>query len=233
MFNQEVLKILQELNAVTNSVILKYPETVAVAETGDIQVYFDISTVSPEFPDIGLKDSLNELLSLVKLFPEDRVIDVKDNTISVKSGRQSSTFISSNIALMDMYDKDPEQFNKTESAPSVAVFEITTDDMKNIKSAGSVFKDLSEVIFESKDGEINVSLGATNKFGARNNTYSITKDANCSKEFQIKIPVENFKVIPNSNYQVQVKYNSSRDSYRILMLNETLKSIKIMLSVKI
>lgn len=233
MFNQKVLDVLQQINAITNSVILTYPVTVAVAETGDIQVAFDISEVdSSEFPKMGLMNGLSEFLSLFKLFPEDRTVNIQDNVIQVKSGRQSSTYITSNLVLMDAFDRDVVQFQRTEEANSVAVFELSSDDMKQIKSATGVFKDLSEVIITSQDGGIEVSLGATNKFSARSNTFSIQKDADTTKEFEIKIPVENFKVLPNSDYEFQVKYNTARDSYRILMLNKTLKGFKIMLSVK-
>lgn len=234
MLNTKVLEVLQQVNAITNSVILEYPVTVAVAETGDIQVYFDISKVdSAEFPSMGLMDSLSEFLQLFKLFPEDRSVNIQDNVLSVKSGRQASTFISSNLVLMDAYKKDATQFERTESAPSAAVFELSVDDMRQIKSASGVFRDLTEVIITSKDGEIDISLGATNRFGARSNTYSVTKEAQADKEFEIKIPVENFKVLPNSDYEVQVKYNSKMNSYRILMLNKSLDGFKIMLSVKV
>ena len=233
MFNPKVLEVLQQINAVTNSVILDYPVTVAVAETGDIQIHFDVSEVDDdEFPTLGLMDSLSEFLQLFKLFPEDRTVNVQDNVLNVKSGRQSSTFISSNLVLMDAYKRDAVQFSRTEEVPSVAVFELNSDDMKQIKSATSVFRDLTEVIITSKDGDIDISLGATNRFGARSNTYSVTKDAETSKEFEIKIPVENFKVLPNSEYEVQVKFNSKMNSFRILMLNKTLTGLKIMLSVK-
>ena len=234
MFNSNTLDVLQSINQITNSVILEYPVTVAVAETGDIQIYFDISKVdSEEFPSLGLMDSLSEFLQLFKLFPEDRSVSIQDNVLSVKSGRQASTFISSNLVLMDAYKKDATQFERTEAAPSAAVFELAVDDMRQIKSASGVFRDLTEVIITSKDGEIDISLGATNRFGARSNTYSVTKDAQADKEFEIKIPVENFKVLPNSDYEVQVKYNSKRNSYRILMINKSLDGFKIMLSVKL
>lgn len=236
MFSQKTLDVLQQINSITNSVILNYPVTVAVAETGDIQVHFDISELDDtEFPKLGLMDSLGEFLQLFKLFSEDRLVDVKDNTISVKSGRSASTFITSNLVLMDAFDRDAEQFTRTEEAPSAAVFDIDSDDMKQIKSASGIFRDLTEVIIISKDGEVEISLGATNKFGARSNTYSVIKDPadpENTKEFEIKIPVENFKVLPNSDYEIQVKYNSKRDSYRILMINKSLSGFKLMLSVK-
>lgn len=233
MFNSNTLDVLQSINQITNSVILEYPVSVFVAETGDIQVYWDISKVDPEeFPNIGLMDSLSDFLQLFKLFPEDRTVNIEDNVISVKSGRSASTLITSNLVLMDVFKRDATQFERTEEVPSVAVFDIEVEDMKQIKSASGVFRDLTEVIITSKDGDVEVSLGATNRFGARSNTYSVVKDAETTKEFEIKIPVENFKVLPNSNYEVQIKYNEKRDSYRILMINKSLDGLKLMLSTK-
>lgn len=233
MFNKEVIEVLSQINGMTNSVILKYPQTVAVTESQDMMVCFDISALdSDEFPEIGLKDSLGDLLSLFKLFPEDREISIEGNTINVSSGTLSSSYIMDNVALMDAYNKDPVQFEKTESAPSVATFDLSTDDIKSVKSATGVFKDLSEVIFTSQDGDMYVSLGATNKFNARSNTFSVQKSADTSKEFEIKIPVENFKVLPVSDYTIDVKYNSARDSYRILLDNKSLDGFKILMTVK-
>ena len=76
-----------------------------------------------------------------------------------------------------------------------------------------------------------MSLGATNKFNARDNSYKIRKDAQSTKEFEIKIPVENFKKIPESEYSFEVKYNEARDAYRILMKNKSLSGLKIIMSV--
>ena len=90
-------------------------------------------------------------------------------------------------------------------------------EIKNLHaSATGVFKDLSEVLFTSQDGDIIVSLGATNKFNAKSNKFSVTKNANTTKEFEIKIPVDNFKMLPASEYTVAVKYNSSKKSYTLL-----------------
>lgn len=234
MFNKNVIEVLQQVNGVTNSVILKYPQTVAVSESQDLMLLVDISKLDDTpFPEIGLKDSLSDFLALFKLFAEDRSVQIEGNTIDIASGSTSSSYIMDNIALMDAYNKDPEQFSKTESVPSVATFDISLDDIKSLKSASGVFKDLSEVIFKSQDGDMKISLGATNKFNAKSNTYSVTKQANTTKEFEIKIPVDNFKMLPASDYTIDVKYNSSRDSYRILMTNKSLEGFKILLSVKV
>lgn len=234
MFNNNLVEVLTQINNMTNSIILKYPETVAVSESQDMMILFNTKALDPDaFADIGLKDSLSDFLNLFKLFPDDKSVTIDANTINISSGTMSSLYIMDNVALMDAYNKDAIQFSKTAAVPNVASFDLDDEDIKNIKSATSVFKDLSEVIFTSKDDNMKVSLGATNKFNAKSNTFSVTKPANTSKEFEIKIPVENFKMLPGSNYTVDVKYNAVRDSYRILMHNKSLEGFKILMTVKV
>jgi len=234
MFNKNVIDVLQQVNGVTNSIILKYPKTVAVSESQDIMLLVDISTLDDTpFPEIGLKDSLSDFLNLFKLFPEDRVVKIEGNTVDITSGKLSSSYIMDNIALMDSYNKDAAQFDKTQEVPDVCTFILTTEDIKNIKSASGVFKDLSEVLITAQDGEVQISLGATNKFNAKSNKFSIAKPTQSTKEFEIKIPVENFKMLPLSEYELNVKYNSARDSYRILLKSTTLNGFMILMSVKV
>ena len=234
MFNKNLTDVLQQVNAVTNSIILKYPSTVAVSESQDIQILIDITSLdNDQFPDIGLNNSLSDFLSLFKLFTEAREVQIDANTINVSESSTTSSYIMDNVALMDAYDKSPDQFTKTEAVPSVATFDLTSGDIKNLKSASGVFKDLSEILIKSQDNDIKIALGSTNKFNAKSNTFSIQKSAVTTKEFEIKIPVDNFKMLPVSDYTVDVKYNSTRDSYRILMTNKSLEGFKILLSVKV
>ena len=233
MFNKDATNFLALINKVTNSLILKYPRTVAMSEDQDIRMIFDISELDPEqFDDIGLKDSLDSFLKLSNLFPEDRSISIDANTINISHDKLQSAFITDNLALMDAYDKDEDQFTKTEGVPSVASFVITPDDIDKISKACGVFKDLSEIMFTSQDSDMIISLGASNRFNARSNKFSITKSANTSKEFELKIPVENFQKLPSSEYTIDVKYNQNKDSYRILLTSKSFESFKILMSVK-
>ena len=234
MFNKNVIDVLTQISGITNSVILKYPLTVASSESKDVKIMFDISKLdAEEFPEIGLKDNLSEFLSVFKLFPESREVSVQGKNIQIKSENISSSYIADVVALMDAYNESTEQFTKTMEVPSVATFEMSVNDIKNLKSASGVFKDLSEIIFTSKDDDVNIRLAATNKFNAKSNTYSITKNAKTTKEFEIKIPVDNFKMLPQSDYTVNVKYNSAKNSYRIVLSNDNLEDFVIIMSVKV
>jgi hypothetical protein len=43
MLNESVQKVLKELNSITNSGIIKYPETVLVSESQDVMVKVNLS----------------------------------------------------------------------------------------------------------------------------------------------------------------------------------------------
>ena len=230
--NKNLTNVLQQLNTITNTVILKHPITVAASESKDIYVYLDVSELDSEsFPDIGLNNNLNNYLNLFKLFDDSRTVSFNGDTVQISSREITSSYITDNVALMEGYDISPEQFQKTEEVPTECSIDLTVDDIKKLKSATGVFKDLSEIIIKCQDSEVSMSLGATNKFNARDNSYKIKKDSKSSKDFEIKIPVENFKKIPESEYTFEVKYNEARDAYRILMKNKALSGLKIIMSV--
>jgi hypothetical protein len=230
--NKDLTNVLQQLNSITNTVILKHPITVAASEAKDIYVHLDISQLDTNaFPDIGLNDNLNNYLNLYKLFDDNRTVSFKGDTVEISSGDITSSYITDNVALMEAYDISPEQFQKTEEVPTVCSIDLTVDDIKKLKSATGVFKDLSEIIIKCQDSEVSMSLGATNKFNARDNSYKIRKNTSATKEFEIKIPVENFKKLPESEYTFEVKHNESRDAYRILLKNKALSGLKLIMSV--
>ena len=230
--NKELTNTLSQLNSITNTVILKYPITVAASEAKDIYVHLDVSQLDfNTFPDIGLNNNLNNYLNLFKLFDDNRTVTYSKDTIEISSGEITSSYITDNVALMEAYDISPDQFQKTEEVPTVCGIDLTVDDIKKLKAATGVFKDLSEIIIKCRDSEVSMSLGATNKFNARDNSYKIKKNVSSTKDFEIKIPVENFKKLPESEYTFEVKYNESRDAYRILMKNKALSGLKIIMSV--
>ena len=230
--NKQLVDTLSQLNTITNTLILKHPITVAASEAKDIYVYLDVSEIDANaFPTIGLNNNLSNYLNLFKLFDENRTVNYNGDTIEITSDKITSSYISDNITLMESYNISPDQFDKTEQVPTVCTIDLTVDDIKKLKSATGVFKDLSEIIFKCKDSEVSLSLGATSKFNARDNSYKIKKNVSSTKDFEIKIPVDNFKKLPESEYTFEVKYNESRDAYRILMKNKALSGLKIIMSV--
>lgn len=230
--NKNLIDTLSQLQSITNTVILKYPISILTSESRDIYLHLDCKELDETpFPTIGLNDNMSNFLQLFKLFNEDRNVSYEGDTIKITSGDITSSYISDNIALMESFDISPDQFDRTEQVPTVCSFDLDVEDIKKLKSASGVFKDLSEIIIKSIDGDITMSLGATNKFNARDNSYSIKKTVKTEKDFEVKLPVENLKKLPESNYILEVKYNEAKDSYRLYLKNKSLNGLKIILSV--
>jgi hypothetical protein len=176
-------------------------------------------------------DNISQFLALLGMFNKPE-IELSEKEIKLSENGKNSTFLFDNPVLMSAYDKDTVQFERTESVPDVAVFELNVQDFKDINKASGVFKDLEEVIVKAQDGDTSILLGNTSSFNARSNTYSIDKKGTASKEFEVKIPIHNFKILPVSDYTFHVKYNAARDAYRIYLTNKDI-DLKIIMSVKV
>jgi len=217
MLNQNVIHVLKSLNTITNTGILRYPTTILNNPSGDVVVRVRLDKLdSEEFPEIGVYN-LSEFLSTFKLFDEYKC-SVLDNIVSITSNTSSIQYITSNISVLDGYDKPESIFTRTIEFPSVCSVEITEEDMKKIRTASGIFKELNEVIFTSKDGDLEIKLGNTNNFNAKSNSFSIAKNnTNCTKDFTVKVPAENFNALPSSTYKLEVKYNKSKDAFRVVL----------------
>lgn len=216
MFNEKVLAVLGQINGVTDTVIIRYPTTVAFSEGGDMAVCFDVSKLDgDEFPEMPFFKNLGKFLSTAKLFKSPK-FSFTDNQVIISDENSSAELTLDNKALMEGFDKDDTQFKRTAEIPSVAEFDLTVNDIGSLKSACNVFKDLEHITITSKDGDVTLSLDNVTRFNTKSSCYNIKKNATTSKEFSISVPVKNFAKLPPSEYTVHVKYNSARDTYRIL-----------------
>lgn len=232
MFNTQLLTVLSQVNNITNSVILRYPETVAVSEDQSMYLRFNTKALdADEFSEVPLNDSLADFLRIFKLFGNDRTVSFNNNVINVSDGAHNVKYITYDKELMTVFDKNSSQFERTKEVPTVAEFTLTIDDIKALKDASSIFKNLENVIIESKDGKLTLSLDNLNSFNAQSNTYSLSKECTeLSKDFRIAMTIGNFAKIPVSEYTIQIKYNSERDKYRIFAINNTIDDFEMIIS---
>jgi len=231
MLNKNVIHVLKSLNGITNTGILKYPTTILNNPSGDVVVKIGLDKLDTEsFPDIGVYN-LSEFISTFGLFDEYQCT-INDNIISITSGTSAVQYVTTNISVLSNHDKPESIFTSTASFPSVCSAEITEDDMKKIKSAAGIFKELNEVIFVSKDGDLEIKLGNTNNFNAKSNSFSIAKNnIGCTKDFTVKVPAENFNALPLGSYKLEMKYNESKDVFRV-MINSLDIDMSVLMAAK-
>jgi archaellin len=230
VLNSNAIKILSSINGITNSMIYRYPRTVFNSDVGDILVSVNTAELQEqEFAEFGI-NSIDELLSAVGLFGDDKKIDLENGVITISEGSSSVQYITSNISLLKMYDKDYSIIEKTAQANTVCTFNLGSELIKNLKNASSVFKSLEDVIFQSQDGDLNITLGSLEKYNTSSNTYKTSIASESTKEFKISLPVDNFKKLPEADYVVEVKFNESKNAYRMILSHIEL-DMKILLAL--
>ena len=233
MFNKQVIDTLKSVNSITESLVLKYPNTYAVSAERNIMVKIPVSKLdTDEFSDIGFNHSLTDFLSLVGLF-EDATISQENDVIYFKSQDTNASFITDDISLLEQYNVDETQIERTKQCDTVAKFTLTPSDMEKFRKASSVLKNLPDLAFESKDGKLTMFLTNTAIINSKSNTYSLVKTAETNKEFAVSLLMTDFVKLPSTEYDVEIKYNSNakRNNYRMLLKSKTLEDFEIVTSI--
>ena len=238
MFSNELVNFLKSISKLSNSVILKSPVTTGKSESKDVTFKFDVQQVGnhPEddFGDtqIGLFD-LSAFLNVIGLFGDasNREVEFENSTIKIFNESNKANYIMTEPEILSNYVADLDQINKVASFPTVAEFSLTVDDIKKLRTSSIAFKNL-ELIQISSENEIEISLVSAGKFNKMSNSFTIKKTCNPDKVFNIKMGLETFMRLPLHDYTVNIKYNESRDAYRIMLNSQTVNGFVIQVAVK-
>lgn len=232
MFNRESVDFLKVMNKITNSMVLNYPITTGRTESADIAYKFDLSkydTDGFENP-IGIYD-LSTFLNIFGLCDENRNVNIDNNSITVSDSTTSVKFLTSATSVLSAYEFKQEQFDKTNEFPSVLEMSLTAEDIRKLKSASATFKELDTAVI-SCDDSVELSLTQIGKFKKSSNSFRIKKTEESTKKFNIGISLETLSKIPQVDYTLIVKYNESRDAYRIILKTDKIEGLSLVISVK-
>lgn len=239
MFSTELINFLKSVSKISNSIILRSPETYGKSEVNDISFKFNVKDVGNEKDDfgdteVGLFD-LSGFLNVVCLFGEDsddRDITIEDNCIKISNEESKATYIMTEPQLLTAFDVNPNQIEIVDSKLTVAEFVMHADDIKKIRSASTAFKELEYVEFKGEDC-VEMSLTSSGKFNSTSNSFTIKKACEPSKNFDLMLSLETFTKLPIHDYNVSIKYNEERNDFRILLKSITVQGFKAQVSVKV
>lgn len=232
MFNRESVDFLKVMNKITNSMVLNYPITTGRTESADIAYKFDLSkydTDGFENP-IGIYD-LSTFLNIFGLCDENRNVNIDNNSITVSDSTTSVKFLTSATSVLSPYEFKQEQFDKTNEFPSVLEMSLTAEDIRKLKSASATFRELDTAVI-SCDESVELSLTQIGKFKKSSNSFRIKKTEESTKKFNVGISLETLSKIPQVDYTLIVKYNESRDAYRIILKTDKIEGLSLVISVK-
>lgn len=230
MFNKESIDFLKTMSHISNSMVLNYPVTSGKTESADVAYKFDLSKFDTDGFEgqIGIFN-LSAFLNIFSLCSDDRTVSINDNIITVSDDTTSVNYLTSATSILSQYEYGKEQFEKLLTFPSVLEMELTSEDLRKLKSASSALGELDTAVISASDEGVELSLTQIGKFKQSSNSFKIKKNASASKMFNIGIMLETLSKIPQANYKMVVKYNESKDAYRVILSTETLS---IMVSTK-
>lgn len=233
MLNRQTLDFLKIIGRFTDVTILRYPVTCGVSEDKDIVYSVDLSKFDTDGFDTALGiHKLNSFLNMFNMFDNDYELEVDNKSITVKDSRTSVRYLLAVPEAIASYDAKPEQFDLTANTfPSVLEFELTADTIKKLKAGASSFNELNTVLIEGGDTP-NISLVQTeSREGMSSNLIKINIDEEANKNFKTGINIITLGRLPLGDYTVKVKYNETKDTYRLLLESKDIEGFRIILPV--
>src|SRR5574344_808480 len=231
MLNKNLIKTLSTINPITNSIVLQYPITYGVSEDHAISFKINVSEIdNDDFNDINLNDSLKDFISLFSLF-DDFKCKENNGIFTITGEKNKADFILSDPVLMGTFKVPNGFFDKIDTAPTVANFDLDAETLKTLRTSFSVFRDSDCVSFNSSDNSVSLKVETNSRFAAtQSNSYSLTVDSNPSKEFKIKISNSNISLLPLCDYKVEIKYSSKNDYYVVLLKTADIPGFEVALA---
>lgn len=216
MFNSKFVDFLKTFNKVSNGVILSYPITSGKTDCSDIGFTFDIS----KFDDSKFDEKIGfiDLASFLNIFNlvDDPEITIKDGVITAKNKDSKVVYLTTAApVLYELHEFPSSQFDVMNSIPSVVEIPLSASDIKRIKTASSSFKELDAISIKGDDN-VTISLTSVGKFRTSSNSFQINKDVASKKNFDVYIKLDTFNKLPVLDYTVKVKYNETKDCFRLL-----------------
>jgi len=184
------LDILKNFATINTNILVRQGNTLSTISTG--KNIFARAVISESFPKEFAIYDLNSLLSLLTLM-EDTNIDFQDESLKVSRG----------TSVFQYYYADP---NIIVGAPDKIIevdnffqFDITKDDVDMILKAAAITA-APMLCVVGKDGEVVVTVSDPSTSNSNNFRQVIGAT---DKEFDARLAIENFKVIPLS-YSVTI-----------------------------
>lgn len=233
MFNKESIDFLKSINRISNSIVLTYPVTTGRSEGSDIAYKFDLSKFdNDEFPEIGIYD-LAGFLGIFSMFEPDRKVQIVDNVVTVSDSTTSVNYLTTAPSVLTQFTYGIQQFEKTNTFPTVLEMPLTVEDIRKLKIASSNLKELDTAVIRSLDDEVTLELSVLEKFKKSSNSFKIRKPVSGTKNFSIGVSLETISKIPQVDYTLIIKYNETRDAYRIILKTDAIVGFEMNLAVKV
>jgi hypothetical protein len=224
MLNKNSLQVLNSITKITNSAIISYPVTTITNSKRDVLCNIDFSKIDEEgWQEFGIMD-LSSFLNAISIL-DDPTIEQDGIFIKAHDTNSNIEFVTSYPSTLEDFTANPDIIESTSKAPSILEVPIDADLFTKIKKGASVFKNLLDLFVISEGDKVYLKTGNKETYTSASNSYThyLEPNLNTGKDFQLVFPIENFLNLPQMDFTMKVKYNETRDEYRLMFENEIFK----------
>ena len=222
MFSKDFLNTLSKINNYSDKAVLKYPTTTLASPSLDVIINIDAKALGCEEFEVTGVYELSKLINMLSLFENPQIIR-NSNTLEVQTTTESAVFTLCELELLKNYDQSPEIINSLERFEVVSDFDLTKDVLSNFKKASSILSELNALIVRGKNSNTTLNIGFHNRFNSSSNTYKKEFLGTSTKDFDLKLGIENIQKLPQEDYKVKVYYNEEKNAHRIVFIANNFK----------
>jgi len=228
MLNTKTREILGQLGKINPSQIITYPLTTIISGKA-IQAFLDLEKLGEEpFEEIGLFD-INLFNSIVSAI-DDPVITNNDGILTIANERQSTTFGTTNIDIIDAYcrGKSDLLYRVTNNNEKVLSFELSAKELETIKKMSDLLKELSDLSISTLDGEVLLSVTSKEK---SSNKFSQKVQGEVLEDVNMLLVMDVIKKLPNSGFNVSI-YKSKKGSLVSVFESTGVEGLSVVIAAK-
>jgi hypothetical protein len=227
MLNKNTRMVLSQLSAINVSQIITYPVTTIILGR-NIQAFVDMRELGEEeFDEIGIFN-INELLSVIGII-DDPEITNENGVLTIKGSKSSIKYGTTTVDIIESECRgNPELIQKIKNNENIISFDLDAKELEKIKKMSGVLKDLTDMVVESQDGKILVSLQGKER---SSNSYNIEFEGSSTENNKMVMVMDLINKLPNSSFKVNV-YKSKKGSLVAIFDSTDVEGLSIVVAAK-
>jgi len=191
------ISFFKNFSTINQSIVIKPGNQLATMDNG-ISIRAMV-TVPEEFPHRVAIYDLQKFLGILAMMG-DCEVEFKENKAVLKQGKQKVNFMYSNANLIK------EASTKRPKSNEVFTATLTDKDILSIiKSSAVLASDVLSIVGENGVATLYIGTPKSDNYGSSADSFQLDLGP-CEKEFDLRIPMEIFKVIPGA-YKLVVDSN--------------------------
>lgn len=180
--SKETIEILKNFAIINNSIFFDEEGTIKTMSIGSNII--GIATIPEKIPEFGIYD-LQQFLGVITIFDLEKTdFDFSDKFVTIKSGRNRSKYLYTDMDLLENYGKikPSEKYLSFDNFNSN--FELNVNDISKLQRASSIMK-LTHIDIDMKEGNGKIKISEEDTNVSNNFLINIEGEGNCKIAFSV------------------------------------------------